>query len=126
MLLNTAKMALIQNIKNKTTSVPGKLKSAKPSMNYSQILKTLTKKRKLQAMTLKKFKKAHFKDFLDDFSIKMIGSKLMELNYNSGKFTFSAEIIGTRTDTTTNAEAFLIQWNPKNMYELFLLRFLYF
>jgi len=56
----------------------------------------------------------------------MIGSKLMELNYNSGKFTFSAEIIGTRTDTTTNAEAFLIQWNPKNMYELFLLRFLYF
>jgi len=115
LLLNSAKLALIQNIKNKTTTVQGKFKSAKPSTNYSQILKTLTKKRKAQAMTFKKFKKAQFKDFFDDFSIQMIGSKLTTLNYHSGKFTFSAEIIGKRTDMDTKAETFLIQWNPKNM-----------
>lgn len=84
-------------------------------MNYSQILKTLAKKRKTQAMTAKKFKKAQFKDFLDDFSIKIIETKLKSLNYESGRFRFSAQIIASQVDLATNEEMFLIQWVPKNM-----------
>jgi len=113
-LLNNAKKALIQNIKNKNNSATT-FKSAKPLPNYSQILKNLTKKRKTQALTAKKFKKAQFKDFLDNFSVKVLESKLKALNYQSGVCTFKAEIIGSQSNHVTNSEMFLVQWNPKNI-----------
>jgi hypothetical protein len=64
---------------------------------------------------VKKFKKAQFKDFLDDCSTNIIQNKLNNLNYQSGKITFNAEIIGMHVNNSTNTEMFLIEWHPKNM-----------
>lgn len=116
LLLNNAKIALIQNIKNKNNTATS-LKSAKPQTNYSQILKTLTKKRKTQALAAKKFKKAHFKDFIDDFTVQVIENKLNFLEFKNGKCNFKAEIIGSHINNETNTEMFLVQWNPKNILE---------
>lgn len=121
-LLNTAKQSLIQNIKNKNNSDRNKptsevLKSSKPLPNYSQILKTLTKKRKMQVLGAKKFKKAQFKDFIDDSSVKVLSNNLNLLNYESGTCTFSAEIIGSHYNNSTNSELFLVQWSPVNILE---------
>ena len=144
LLLNSAKLALIENIKNKSKSnatsneVADKQQSKKNAEatnrksqtdnrttgvrrngmklpNYSQILKTLTKKRKIQDLTAKKFKKAQFKDFLDDCSIKLIENKLKCLNYQSGKVTLNAQIIASHVNNATNIEMFLVQWHPPNM-----------
>ena len=112
-LLNTAKLALIENIKNKNNT--NQLKSAKPLPNYSLILKNLTKKRKTQALMTKKFKKAQFKDFIDAFSVEVIDNKLRALNYQNGKCTFKAEILGSQMNETTNTEMFLVKWNPPNI-----------
>lgn len=63
----------------------------------------------------KKFKKAQFKDFVDDFSVDVIQGKLKALNYQNGKCTFRVEILGSLKDETTNTEMYLVKWNPPNM-----------
>lgn len=114
-LLNNAKLALLENIKNKNNVT--QLKSAKPLPNYSLILKNLTKKRKTQALMAKKFKKAQFKDFIDDFSVDVIHGKLKALDYRNGKVTFRVEILGSQMNETTNTEMYLVKWNPPNILE---------
>ena len=93
--------------------------------NYSQILKTLTKKRKNLSNNdttgRNKFKKAQYKDYLDPTSFKIIDKKLKHLNYESGKVTFNAKIISSRVDSSTNLQSFLVEWQPRNMYVFFIL-----
>jgi hypothetical protein len=98
--------------------------------NYSQILKTLTKKRKNLSNNdttgRNKFKKAQYKDYIDPTSFKIIEKKLKNLNYESGKVTFNAKIISSRVDSSTKTQSFLVEWQPRNMYAFFSFSFKHF
>ena len=148
LLLKSAKIALIQNIKNKSKincikalqkQAQGENKTAKNENlqtvnsanypkadsvngsdvklpNYAQLFKALTKrKRPQQDASVKKFKKVQYKDFVDDFSLKVIENKLKSLNYNSGTITFQAKIIAHHFNSSTNNDHYLVEWSPKNM-----------
>jgi len=104
-LLKT-KLALI---KTKSTN------SLNKAASYTQLLKTLTKKRK-QISNAKKFKKVQYKDFFEKFSVKILENRLESLDYmpTTGKIKFAANIIGSKTNEQGH-ESFLIEWTPKNM-----------
>jgi hypothetical protein len=104
-LLKT-KLALI---KTKSTS------SLNKAASYTQLLRTLTKKRK-QISNAKKFKKVQYKDFFEKFSVKILERRLESLEYapTTGKIKFTANIIGTKTNEQ-GTESFLIEWTPKNI-----------
>jgi len=135
-LLN-AKMTLIQNIKNKNDKTneaclignnsnsklntkqneSNSLNETSQLVNYSHILKALTKKRKVLATenSSKKFKKAQFKDYADECTASVVDNKLKTLNYLSGQITFKANIVGFKSKTSTQKEQMLVEWIPKNM-----------
>jgi hypothetical protein len=159
-MLNSAKMALIQNIRLKSEMLKDESReqlktsqsardlvsldkggmnghhacstatllaetkpngcATKPKLeNYSQFLKSLTKKRKAQLSNAeaykRKFKKAQFKDYVDACSLKVIDHRLNKLNWRAGMLTFNANIVGQRTDSVTGAQTYLVEWTPKNM-----------
>lgn len=86
---------------------------------YTNFLKGLSKKRKAQLTNAEsyriKFKKAQFKDFVDACSLKVVDDRLKKLKYQSGTLTFTASIIGSKINSETKSEMFLIEWTPKNM-----------
>ena len=88
--------------------------------SYAQFLKVLTKKRKNNQLTnadayKKKFKKAQFKDFIDFSSMRVVDDRLRQLRFRGCLVTFNASVIGSRTDSATGGQIFLIEWLPKNM-----------
>jgi hypothetical protein len=89
--------------------------SLNKAASYTQLLRTLTKKRK-QISNAKKFKKVQYKDFFEDFSVKILENRLESLNYKptTGKITFTANVIGSKTNEQGD-ESFLIEWAPKNI-----------
>ena len=60
------------------------------------------------------FTRAQYKDYVDHSTIKLIGYKLDDLKYKSGKITLNANIIGVSKNLEMNTEHYLIQWTPQN------------
>jgi hypothetical protein len=86
------------------------------------MLKAITRKRRAYTNnnSAKQFKNAHFKDFIDNFSAKVINHRLVELGYKGPTFTFHATIINyelvLKPDSNQiEKERFLIRWHPNNM-----------
>ena len=125
-LLKSAKLAVIQNIKNKNEQKADEIqlddsvsnKNDTNLLDYSEILKALTKKRKaLTSEALgKKFKKAQYKDFVDECTTSVVDHKLKMFNYQSGEVVLQANIIGVKPKTSTSkCELILVEWIPKQM-----------
>jgi hypothetical protein len=86
------------------------------------MLKAITRKRRAHVNnnSAKQFKNAHFKDFIDNFSAKVINQKLVELDYKESTLTFKATIINRelvfKSDTNhIEKERYLIRWRPYNV-----------
>ena len=78
-----------------------------------QILTKQTKSSKTKSAK-GSFTRAQYKDYVDHSTIKLIGYKLDDLNYKSGKITLNANIIGVSKNLEMNTEHYLIQWTPQN------------
>lgn len=116
--LITNAAAKLSDIKINNTSINDKTK-INELPDYTQILKALTKKRKVltsETVGGKKFIKAQFKDFIDECSLSVFDYNLKSLNYQSGEILLKARVIGTKPKTENNKnEMLLVEWIPNNM-----------
>lgn len=61
------------------------------------------------------FKKAQYKDFIDEHSASAVKLDLDELNFNSGTIQLRANLIAHKK--MNNLNYYLVEWLPKNMLE---------
>lgn len=96
----------------------GQANNGSTKYDFSQLFKTLTRKRKANAANdqlRRRFKKANYKDYFDPGSVRVVEDKLKKLNYKSGQLTLKAKIVASEINAQTGVEWYKVEWMPGNM-----------